>query len=146
MQCFTSFTTISTAQLFFFLRCLYCTYCEQITPIKMGDNRARFFAHDVKGKLSFLREGTGSSSKMVNHTHGSSAFFCYFRSFILCNKLSTVKGITKVIREVGNKPGKLWCCNVMRSAKQKPLQLTSPFCNEAWDCEQQWYLTWLFVC
>ena len=58
----------------------------------------------TKGKFRLqtiiIREGTEASSKMVDHTHESCAFFCYFRSFILCNKSSTVKGITRVIREV----------------------------------------------
>ena len=55
-----------------------------------------------KGKISastyhFYAKGLGRVLKWLTIR----AFFCYFRLFILCNKLSTVKGITRVIREVG---------------------------------------------
>ena len=39
-----------------------------------------------------FREGTGASSKMVDHTHESSAFFCYFSLFIRLQEVIYCEG------------------------------------------------------
>ena len=75
------------------------------TNKKRGVSPCSFLCNaTTKGKfrlqMIFFGEGTRASSKMVNHTHESCAFFCYFRLLILCNKSSTVKRITRVIKEV----------------------------------------------
>ena len=67
-------------------------------------------------KRSFSAKGLGRVLKWSTTPTGLCAFFFYFRLFIICNKSSTVKGITRATSEVDKSNlANFGCCNIMRS-------------------------------